>query len=99
MIRAEQTLHQILAMGVEEESQEVLMLKARALIEKYKAAASAHHQALSSHDERRAHLAVDLVKLRDVVDREIDRRCDRDLADNLCDLLEHLSDYLHAETG
>jgi hypothetical protein len=99
MIRAEQTLHEILSMGVAEESQEVLMFKARALIEKYKVASAVHHQALTPHDERRAHLALDLEKLRDVVDREIDRRCDRDLADHLCDLLEQLSDYLHAETG
>jgi len=98
MIRAEQTLREILSMGVDEESPEVLMLKARTLVEKYKASSAVHHQALTSPDERSAQLALDLVKLRDVLDREIDRRCDEDLADNLCDLLEHLSDYLHAET-
>jgi hypothetical protein len=97
MIRVEQALHEILSMSIGEESQQVLMLKARALVEKFKAESAAHHQRFTAGDERLAKMAEDLVRLRDAVDREIDRRVDEDLADNICDLLEHLSDHLHAE--
>ncbi|MGO9512852.1 MAG: DUF2934 domain-containing protein [Steroidobacteraceae bacterium] len=86
-------------MGIDPEPREVLMLKARALIEKLKAESAALHQQSASPDQIRLHVTNDLAKLRDAVDREIDRRVDEDLADNVCDLLEHLSGYLYAETG
>lgn len=89
MIRAQQALHEILLIGIDEEPQETLMQRARAIVEKFKADASAC----------RLHVAGELAKLRDVVDREIDRRVDEDLVDNACDLLERLSSHLHAETS
>jgi hypothetical protein len=99
MIRVQQALHEILLIGIDEEPQEVLVLKARTLIEKFKADLSAAHQGLVSTDVKRLVVARELAKLRDAVDLEIDRRVDEDLADNVCDLLEHLSSYLHAEIG
>jgi len=99
MIRIEQALHEICLMGIDPEPQEVLMLKAQALIEKFKAESAAFHQQSASLDEIPLHVTNDLARLRDAVDREIDRRVDEDLADNVCDLLEHLSGYLYAETG
>ncbi len=98
MSRIEQTLHEILLMGIDPEPHEVLMLKARAVIEKFKADSAAFHQRAGS-PEADFHVAGDLARLRDAVDREIDRRVDEDLADNVCDLLEHLAGHLHAETG
>jgi len=99
MNRAQQALHQILLIGIDEEPQEVLVLKARILIEKFKADLSAAHQGAASTEVKRLVVARELAKLRDAVDLEIDRRVDEDLADNVCDLLEHLSGYLHAEMG
>jgi len=75
------------------------MLKARAIIGKYKAHCSAFHRRSAPAGDALAHVAQDLEKLRNLVDRELDRRLDADLVDNVCDLLEHLSDYLHAEAG
>jgi hypothetical protein len=98
MIGAQQALHEILLIGLDEEPQDVLLLKARAFIEKFKANLSASHQESASSDDKRLHVARSLEHLRDAVDREIDRRVDEDLADTVCDLLEHLSDILHAET-
>ncbi len=98
MSRIEQTLHEILLMGIDPEPHEVLMLKARAAIEKFKADSAAFHQRAGSR-EADLHVAGDLARLRDAVDREIDRRVDEDLADNVCDLLEHLAGHLYAETG
>ena len=96
MIRAEQALDEILLVVIdEEEPQEVLRLNAEALIEKFKADTSAYHQALVNTDDI---VANELAKLRDALDREIERRVD-DIADNVCDLLEHLSDYLRAEAS
>jgi len=97
MIRAEQALHEILSIGIDEEPEEVLMLKAQALIEKFKADCTAHHRRLASADDALLRVEGDLAKLRDAVDREIDRRVDEDLTDTVCDLLEHLSNYLHAQ--
>ena len=97
MIRAQQALHQILLIGIDEEPQEVLLLKARILVEKFKADLSAAHQGMASTDFNRLLVSRELAKLRDAVDLEIDRRVDEDLADTVCDLLEHLSGYLHAE--
>jgi hypothetical protein len=99
MIRAEQALHEILSIGIDEEPEEVLMRKARVLIDKFKADSSAYHRGLASTDDTRLHVTSDLAKLRDAVDREIDRRVDEDLADKICDLLEHLSNDLHKETS
>jgi hypothetical protein len=99
MIRAQQALHQILLIGIGEEPQEVLMLKARTIVERFKADISAGHQAVTSTDDKRLRVASEVAKLRDAVDLEIDRRVDEDLADSVCDLLEHLSVYLHAEIG
>jgi hypothetical protein len=99
MIRAQQALDEILLIGIDEEPQEVLMLKARALIEKYKAALLASHHASEGSEGKESYIASELRKLRDTVDREIDRRVDEDLVDTVCDLLEHLSSHLHAETG
>jgi len=79
----------------EEEPQEVLRLNAEALIGKFKADTSASHQPLANADDI---VANELAKLRDALDREIERRVD-DVADNVCDLLEHLSGYLRAEAG
>ena len=98
MDRAEQALHEILSLGIDEQAPEVLMLRARALIETFKANAGCQ-EGLASGDDRPCHMASDLAKLRDAVDGEIDRRVDEDLADGVCDLLEHLSEYLHAEGG
>ena len=97
MIRAQQALHQILLIGIDEEPQEVLLLKARILIEKFKADLSAAHQGVASTDFNRLLVSRELAKLRDAVDLEIDRRVDEDLAGTVCDLLEHLSGFLHAE--
>jgi hypothetical protein len=99
MIRAEQALHEIVSIGIDEQPEEVLMLKAQALIEKYKADCTAHHRLSASADDLLLRVESDLTKLRDAVDREIDRRVDEDLTDTVCDLLEHLSNYLHEETG
>jgi len=98
MSRAEQVLHEILLMGIDEEPQEVLMLKARAVIEKFKADSATFHQRAGSPDAG-LQVACELAQLRDAVDREIDRRVDEDLADNVCDLLEHLAGHLSAESG
>jgi len=98
MVRAQQALHEILLIGIEEEPEEVLMLKARALIERFKAASAAAHREMGLAGDPEAHLAAELARLRDAVDREIDRRLDEDITDSVCDLLEHLSDHLHAET-
>ena len=96
MIRADQALDEILLVVIdEEEPQEVLRLNAEALIEKFKADTSASYQALANTD---VFVANELAKLRDALDREIERRVD-DVADNVCDLLEHLSDYLRAAAG
>jgi hypothetical protein len=99
MIRAQQALAEILLIGIDEEPQEVLMLKAQALIEKVKAALCADHHAAAGTEDQRSYIACELAKLRDAVDQEIDRRVDEDLVDTVCDLLEHLSSYLHEETG
>jgi hypothetical protein len=99
MIRAQQVLHEILLMGIDEEPQEVRELKARALIEKFKADSSGMHQGLAATHHGNLHVANELRNLRDAVDREIDRRVDEDLIDHVYDLLEPLSDYLYAETG
>ena len=99
MIRAEQALHEILSIAIDEEPEQVLMLKARVLIDNFKAGSSAYHRGSASTDDIRLHVTSDLAKLRDAVDREIDRRVNEDLADTICDLLEHLSNYLHEETG
>ncbi len=98
MSRVEQALHEILLMGIDPEPQEVLMLKARAVIEKFKADSTAFHQRAGFPDAD-VHVAGDLEQLRDAVDREIDRRVDEDLVDNACDLLEHLAGHLRMETG
>ena len=98
MSRVEQTLHEILLVGIDPEPQEVLMLKARAVIEKFKADSAAFHQQAGFPDAD-FHVASELTQLRDAVDREIDRRVDEDLADNVCDLLEHLAGHLRAQTG
>jgi hypothetical protein len=98
MIRVEKILHEILSIGLDEEPPEALLLKARDLIEKFKVESTAFHQ-LAAPSDATLHVARDLEKLRDLVDREIDRRLDEDLADTVCDLLEHLSNTLHAETG
>ncbi|MGA2708800.1 MAG: DUF2934 domain-containing protein [Steroidobacteraceae bacterium] len=99
MIRAEQALHEIVSIGIDEQPEEVLMLKAQALIEKYKADCTAHHRRSAPAEDLLLRVQSDLTKLRDAVDREIDRRVDEDLTDTVCDLLEHLSTYLHEETG
>jgi len=99
MIRAQQALDEILLIGLDDEPQEVLVLKARTLIEKFKADLSAAYQDVASTDVKQLVVARELAKLRDAVDLEIDRRVDEDLVDNVCDLLEHLYDYLHAEIG
>jgi hypothetical protein len=99
MVRAQQALAEILLVGLDEEPQEVLMLKARTLIEKFKAASAADHHAGAGTVDQRSYIACELTKLRDAVDQEIDRRVDEDLVDTVCDLLEHLSCYLHEETG
>jgi hypothetical protein len=99
MIRAEQALHEILSIGIDEEPEEVLMLKARALVEKFKADCTAYHRRSTSAEDALLRVQSDLAKLRDAVDREIDRRVDEDLTDTVCDLLEHLSDHLYAESG
>ena len=99
MIRAQQALHQILLIGIDEEPQEILVLKARTIIEKFKADISASHRGDSCADDKRFHIASEVTKLRDAVDLEIDRRVDEDLVDSVCDLLEHLSCYLHADIG
>ncbi len=98
MSRVEQALHEILLMGIDSEPQEVLMLKARAVIEKFKADSATFHQRAGFPDTG-FRVAGDLLQLRDAVDREIDRRVDEDLADNVCDLLEHLAGHLRTETG
>ncbi len=99
MIRAQQALAEILLIGIDEEPQEVLMLKAQALIEKFKAALCADHHATVATGDQGSYIACELAKLRDAVDQEIDRRVDEDLVDTVCDLLEHVSSYLHDETG
>jgi hypothetical protein len=99
MIRAQQALDEILLIGIDEEPPEVLMHRAQALIEKFKSDLSAAHRGAATGDEKRLDIASELAKLRDAVDQEIDRRVDEDLADSICDLLEHLSGYLHAETA
>jgi len=99
MIRARQALDEILLIGLDEDPQEVLVLKARTIIEKFKADLLAADQGVASTDVKRLVVARELAKLRDAVDLEIDRRVDEDLADNTCDLLENLYDYLHAEIG
>jgi RNA processing factor Prp31 len=83
MIRADQALDEILLVVIDgEEPQEVLRLNAEALIEKFKADTSAFHQALANTGDI---VANELAKLRDALDREIERRVD-DVADNVCDL-------------
>jgi len=99
MIRVEKVLHEILSMGLDEEPPVVLMHRARDLIEKFKTESAAFHAQLAASDDAASHVANDLMKLRDAVDGEIDRRLDADLADTVCDLLEHLSNSLHAEAG
>jgi len=99
MIRAEEALHEILSIGIDEEPEDILMLRARALIEKFKADCMAYHRQVTSADDALLQVDSDLAKLRNIVDREIDRRLDEDLTDTVSDLLEHLSTYLHAETG
>jgi len=98
MIRVEKILHEILSIGLDEQPPQALMLKARDLIENFKAESTVFHQLAAPRDAA-VHVARDLAKLRDVVDLEIDRRLDEDLADTVCDLLEHVSNNLHAETG
>ncbi len=98
MSRVEQTLHEILLMGIDPEPHEVLMLKARAVVEKFKADSAAFHQR-AGYPDTELRVAGDLAQLRDAVDREIDRRLDEDLVDSACDLLEHLSGHLSAQTG
>ena len=96
MIRAEQALDEILLIVIDEdEPREILRLNAEALIEKFKAHTSAYHAALANADDI---VANELANLRDALDREIERRID-DVAGDVCDLLEHLSDYLRAEAG
>jgi hypothetical protein len=99
MIRAQQALRQILLIGIDEEPQEVLVLKARTIVERFKATISAAHPAVTATDDKCLHVAAELAKLRNAVDLEIDRRVDEDLADGVCDLLEQLSVYLHGEIG
>ncbi len=98
MFRAEQALEQFLTIGLSEEPEEILRQKAQALIEQFKADSGAHHRAMNLVEDAGLLVAHDLEKLRVVVDRELDRRLDQDLADQVCDLLEHLSGCLHAET-
>ena len=96
---AQEALKKILLIGIDDEPQEVLVLKARTVIAKFWADLSAAYQGVASVDVKRLVLAREFAKLRDAVDLEIDRRVDEDLADNVCDLLEELSGYLHAEIG
>ncbi len=98
MLRAEQALQQILRMGIDEESEEALVQRSRALIEQFRVDSFAHHQAMALVDDTALLVASDLEKLRDVVDKELDRRLDLDLEDQVCDLLELLSADLHAQT-
>lgn len=99
MIRVEKILNEILSVGLDEEPPEVLVHRARVLIEKFKTESAAFHAQLAASSDTAAPVADDLLKLRDAVDQEIDRRLDADLADTVCDLLEHLSDGLHAQAG
>jgi len=99
MIRVEKVLHEILSMGLDAEPPQVLIQRARDLIEKFKTDSAAFHAQLAASNDAVLHVANDLLKLRDAVDQEIDRRLDADLADTVCDLLEHLSNSLHAEAG
>jgi hypothetical protein len=64
MIRAQQALHQILLIGIDEEPQEALLLKARILVEKFKADLSAAHQGVASTDFNRLLVSRELAKLR-----------------------------------
>ena len=74
MTRAAQALDELLLVVIdEEEPQEVVRLNAEALIEKFKADTSAFYQALANTDE---FVASELAKLRDALDREIERRVD-----------------------
>lgn len=98
MIRAEQALQQILRMGINEASEEALMQRSRALIEQFRVDSLAHHQAMALVDDAALLVANDLEKLCDLVDKELDRRLDLDLEDQVCDLLELLSADLHAQT-
>ncbi len=98
MIRAEQALRQILTMSISEEPEGALMQNARALIEQFRADSLAHHSAMTLGQDTALLVASDLEKLRDVVDKELDRRLDLDLEDQICDLLEQLSEDLHAQT-
>jgi Asp/Glu/hydantoin racemase len=98
IIKARQALDEILVIGIDEQPEEILILKAQAIVEKFKADLSALHPGLTSTEAYRLHIEGELAKLRDVVDQEIERRVDEDLTDTVCDLLEHLSDHLHAET-
>jgi hypothetical protein len=86
-------------MGLDEEPPEVLVHRARHLIERFKTESAGFHAQSAATGDTALHVANDLLKLRDAVDREIDRRLDADLADTVCDLLEHLSNSLHAEAG
>jgi len=97
MFRAEQTLQQILMIGISEEPEEALTQRARALIEQFRVDSFAHHQAMALAEDTALLVASDLEKLRDVVDKELDRRLDLDLEDQVCDLLEQLSEFLHAQ--
>jgi len=98
MFRAEQALQQILTLGISEEPEEALMQRARALIEQFRVDSFAHHRAMTLVEDTALLVASDLEKLRDVVDKELDRRLDLDLEDQVCDLLEQLSVDLHAQT-
>ena len=98
MFRPEQALQQILRMGIDEEPEEALMQRAQALIEQFRVDSFAHHEAMTLAQDTALLVANDLEKLRDVVDQELDRRLDLDLEDQVCDLLEQLSAYLHALT-
>jgi hypothetical protein len=92
MIRAEQALEEILLVFIdEEEPQEVLRLNAEALIEKFKADTSASYQALANTDDI---VANELAKLRDALDREIERRHAK-----IAEAAYHRAELRHFEPG
>jgi hypothetical protein len=94
--RVKRTLHTILLLGMEDDSEPHLMFRARALIDDFKTVSAADP---IGSEARAALVASALVALRDAVDRELDHRLDDDLTDTLTDLLEDVSLYLHRETG
>jgi len=97
MGKAERALNAILMVGIEDAPQSALLAKAHTLVEMFRLDCAAEYlrQGKESID---LGVTDDLVRLREVVDRELDRRLDEDLTDTVTDVLADVCLYLHRAT-